>query len=143
MTRTFVDAGVLIVAARGKGDIAVRALEVLDDPNREFASSPFLQLEVLPKAVFNKMADEVAFYEEFFKQVAHWADDLNQIVQDAHQEACTAGVGPFDSLHVAAAALVGAAELITSEKPEKSIYRAKCVPVVSIRPTDATESSKP
>ena len=44
MIRTYVDAGVLITAARGVAPIAIKALEVLDDPNREFASSIFLKL---------------------------------------------------------------------------------------------------
>lgn len=52
--RTYVDAGVLIAAARGKDDVAVKAIQILDDPDREFVSSPFLRLEVLPKAVYGK-----------------------------------------------------------------------------------------
>ena len=32
---------------------ATRAMEILDDPERESAASPFLRLEVLPQAVFN------------------------------------------------------------------------------------------
>jgi hypothetical protein len=48
---TFVDAGVLIAAARGGSEQAARAMEVLDDPEREFGASPFLRLEVLPQAV--------------------------------------------------------------------------------------------
>jgi hypothetical protein len=63
---TFVDAGVLIAAARGGNVQAARAMEILDDPEREFAASPFLRLEVLPQAVFNKRVVETAFYEAFF-----------------------------------------------------------------------------
>lgn len=50
MTRTFIDSGILIAAARGEGAIAERALAILLDPNLELASSIFLKLEVLPKA---------------------------------------------------------------------------------------------
>jgi hypothetical protein len=57
---TFVDAGVLIAAARGGTVEAARAMEILDDPDREFAASPLLRLEVLPQAVFNKRQAEVA-----------------------------------------------------------------------------------
>jgi hypothetical protein len=49
--KTLIDSGVLIAAARGQGSTSLRAVEVLDDPNREFVSSPFLKLEVLPKAI--------------------------------------------------------------------------------------------
>ncbi|MEA2345515.1 MAG: hypothetical protein QOF63_3684 [Thermoanaerobaculia bacterium] len=59
-------------------------MEILDDPEREFAASVFLQLEVL--------------------------------------------------LHVAAAASVGASELITTEKTSRSIHRARAVKVVTIPP---------
>ncbi|HXH39143.1 MAG TPA: hypothetical protein VNN08_10990 [Thermoanaerobaculia bacterium] len=46
MKLTFVDAGVLIAAARGGNIQAGRAMEISDDPEREFAASPFLLLEV-------------------------------------------------------------------------------------------------
>jgi hypothetical protein len=66
---TFGDAGVLIAAARGGNVQATRAMEILDDPEREFAASIFLRLEVLPQAVFNKRVAEAAFYEAFFSSV--------------------------------------------------------------------------
>jgi hypothetical protein len=53
MIRTYLDAGVLISAARGKAPLATKALDILDDPNRQFVSSVFLKLEVLPKAVYH------------------------------------------------------------------------------------------
>jgi hypothetical protein len=48
---TFVDSGVLIAAARGADEVARRAMTVLDDPDRTFASSALVRLEVLPKAL--------------------------------------------------------------------------------------------
>ncbi|MBW4637316.1 MAG: hypothetical protein KME05_03605 [Gloeocapsa sp. UFS-A4-WI-NPMV-4B04] len=53
MTCTFIDSGVLIAAARGEEAIAERALVILEDLTLEFASSIFLKLEVLPKAIYN------------------------------------------------------------------------------------------
>ncbi len=47
--RTFIDAGVLIAAARGEDDPSISALEILDDPSREFVSSPFIELECFPR----------------------------------------------------------------------------------------------
>ncbi len=134
MKLTFVDAGVLIAAARGGTEQAGRALEILDDPNREFAASPFLQLEVLPQARFNKREAEVAFYETFFSAVAKWATDLPGIADAALREASTYGVEAMDALHVVAAASLGAAELVTAEKPSRSIHRARSVKVVTIHP---------
>lgn len=135
MKLTFVDAGVLIAAARGGNDQAVRAMAVLDDPERGFAASPFLRLEVLPQAAFNKRSAETAFYEAFFASIAHWASDLDAIVKAAEAEASDCGVEAMDALHVAAAASVGAVELVTTEKPSRSIHRARSVRVVTIYPT--------
>ena len=58
-------------------------MEILDDPEREFAASVFLRLEALPQAVFNKRVAESAF---------------------------------------------------TTEKPSRSIHRARAVKVVTIHP---------
>ena len=134
MTLTFVDAGVLIAAARGGTEQAGRAMAFLDDPDRSFAARPFLQLEVLPQAVFNKRRSEVAFYEAFFAVVTSWATDLPAIVEAARLEASACGVEAMDALHVAAAASVGAAELVTAEKPTRSIHRARAIRVVTIYP---------
>jgi hypothetical protein len=121
MKLTFVDAAVLIAAARGGSEQAARAMEILDDPEREFAASPFLRLEVLPQAAFNKREAEVAFYDP-------------AITEAALQEASRCGVEAMDALHVAAAASVGAAELVTAEKPSRSIHRARAVKIVTIHP---------
>ncbi|MEA2165304.1 MAG: hypothetical protein QOK37_3431 [Thermoanaerobaculia bacterium] len=134
MKLTFVDAGVLIAAARGGNVQAARAMEIFDDPEREFAASPFLRLEVLPQALFNKRVAEAAFYEAFFATVSHWATDLAAVAEIAMREASTNGVEAMDALHVAAAVSVGASELITTEKPSRSIHRARSVKVVTIHP---------
>jgi len=48
VTLTFVDAGVLIAASRGGSEQSARAMEILDDPEREFAASFFLRLTRRP-----------------------------------------------------------------------------------------------
>jgi predicted nucleic acid-binding protein len=130
--KTFVDAGVLIAAARGKDDVAVQAMKILDDPNREFVSSPFLKLEILPKPIYEKRQAEVEFYKTFFDAVAHWANSVEDITKNAHAEACKWGLNAMDALHVAAAASAGAVDLITTEKAEKPIHRVNSVNVLSI-----------
>lgn len=134
MKLTFVDASVLIAASRGGTEQAARALEILDDPEREFAASPFLRLEVVPQAAFNKRQAELAFYEAFFSAVSKWATDLQAITDAALREASSCGVEAMDALHVAAAAALGADELVTAEKPTRSIHRARAVKVVTIHP---------
>jgi hypothetical protein len=60
VTRTFLDAGVLIAAIRGIPEIANRAMELMNDPERLFVSSDFVQLEVLPKAVYFRQTAEAS-----------------------------------------------------------------------------------
>ncbi len=132
MIRTFIDAGVLIYAARSQGEMAEKALQVLEDENREFTSSIFLKLEVLPKAIYNQKSLEVKFYEAYFDEVSYWANDLNVIIEKAYQQSSQFGIGAMDALHIAAALSVGATEFITNEKPEKSIHRTQSIKVISI-----------
>jgi predicted nucleic acid-binding protein len=88
----------------------------------------------LPQALFNKRTAEAAFYEAFFSTVSRWATDLDAVAEIALREASTNGVEAMDALHVAAAASIGATELITTEKPSRSIHRARAVRVVTIHP---------
>ena len=134
MIRTYVDAGVLITAARGVAPIALKAIEILDDPNREFASSVFLQLEILPKAVYYKNEAEAEFYHAYFKAVVHWADSIDTIAREAFREACDTGLAAMDALHVASAISIGAEELVTTERAQKPIHRTRLIKVVSILP---------
>ena len=101
--KTYLDSGVLITAFQGTQSVSIRANQILNDENREFASSRFVQLEVLPKAIFNKQQDETEFYETFFNAVIYWATDLEQIIQNAQQIASTYGLAAMDAIHVAAA----------------------------------------
>lgn len=133
MPLSFIDSSVLIDAIRGEPEIAAKAAAVLDEPTRQYASSKFVRLEVLPHAVHFKHVDEVAFYNEVFSKVVAWADADDTLVEAAIAEATAAGLGAADALHVAAAARLKCDELLTSEGPTKSIHRAKSVRIVSIR----------
>lgn len=109
-------------------------MEILDDPEREFAASAFLRLEVLPQALFNKRVAEAAFYETFFATVTHWAANLDAVAEMAMREASTYGIEAMDALHIAAATSAGASELVTTENPSRSIHRARGIKVVTIHP---------
>lgn len=130
--RTYLDASVLIRAARGDDGLALSALRVMDDENRDFVSSAFVQLEVLPKALYNKQQAEAEFYLEFFSGVSEWADPTGEVVQQAYHQATAFGLAAMDALHVAAARLLRADELITTEKPTKPLYRVTGVKVVAL-----------
>jgi predicted nucleic acid-binding protein len=64
--------------------------------------------------------------------VGHYVTDLEQVLIRGDREARESGLGAMDALHVAAAVLAGATELITDEKPDKSIHRTQSIKVISI-----------
>jgi predicted nucleic acid-binding protein len=130
-TRTFLDSGVLIAAFKGATHLRELALQILEDPERVFLTSPFVRLEMLPKAIFNKQADEIRFYEQFFGR-AEFVTDLTAIFNLAENEMARSGVGSMDSLHIAAAHLLKADEFITTERQTKSIHRSSLVKVVCL-----------
>lgn len=134
MIRTFVDSGVLIEAFRGSSAIATSALAILNDTNREFVTSEFVRLEVLPKPTFQRRLIEVAFYNAFFATVAQSAPITKALVRLAMQRAERFGLSAVDALHIAAAETAGAAELITTERPTSPLSRVTSIRVVSIRP---------
>ncbi len=134
MAITFVDAGVLIAAARGREELALAAIAILDDLDRSFASSDFVRLEILPKALFNGKIQEAQFYEEFFGAVSLWPADIGRVVTHASDLGTKFGLAALDALHVAAAVSVGAEEFITTEKPDKPLHRVTDIRVRSTHP---------
>lgn len=132
LKKTYIDSGVLITAFRGTDEIALKAIQILDDPDREFASSEFVKLEVLPKAIHGKRQLEIDFYQAFFSKVTYWAEPVDSLVQSAFQQASTYGLAAVDALHVAAALLIGADEVVTMEKPTKPIHRVAGIQVISL-----------
>jgi predicted nucleic acid-binding protein len=130
--KTYLDTGVLIAAFRAESQMGQRAIQILDDQNRIFASSIFARLEVLPKAIYHQQTYEVRFYEAFFDSVQYWANDLEKLVQDGYQIASQYGLSAVDALHVAAALLVGAEELVTTERRTKPMHRVPNIKITSI-----------
>jgi len=134
MTRTYVDAGVLIQAARGTKTLSEPALALLCDPAREFASSLLVRLEVIPKA---GSQSEVDFYETYFKQVSVWAPLDGHLWTSALEESRSSGLAPLDSIHVVLAAAAGCTEFFTTELPTAPIFRTKRLGVMGLRPAAA------
>ncbi len=126
---TFLDSGVLIAAFKGQPSIGDPAARLFRDPDRVFLSSPFVRLEVCPKALFNRQREEHDFYQRYFAR-AVMAHDLKAILALGTEEAARSGVGPMDSLLLAAARLLKADQFITTEKPKKSIHRSSLVKII-------------
>lgn len=131
--KTFIDPGVLITAWRGPEIEQKRALAVLNDPRREFVSSPFVQLEVLPRVYYHQQQDEIEFYETFFAGVQLWVTDCDQIVADALDVARRFGLGPMEAVHLAAALLAGAAEFVTAARAPSPFSRVTGIAVLTVR----------
>ncbi len=134
MKATFVDAGVLIAAFRGNTEVAHRALEILDDPDRSFVSSDFVRLEVLPKALFHQQSDEAAFYEAFFQEVEHWVQTDPLLIKAAFSLAAQHGLAALDALHATAALRAEVAEMITTERSVTPLHRVTGIKVKTIHP---------
>lgn len=132
MTRTYLDSGVLIEAIRRDVVPRQRIAQILADPDRTYVSSVFVRLEVLPKAIYHKRADEVGWFEAFFASVIAWADATPGLIEHAEQIARQHGLNALDTLHVAAAVALGADELVTTERPTRPIHRATGVAVVAL-----------
>ena len=83
----------------------------------------------MPKTIFHRRRLEQSFYQTYFEG-AHWCEYTPALVHLARKECENSGLGAMDGLHTAAAHLLEAEELITTEKPRKSIYRSGLVRVV-------------
>jgi predicted nucleic acid-binding protein len=131
VVRTFIDSGVLIAAMRSVGRDRELALALLAEPGRVFLTSPFVYLEVMPKATYFKRSLDVAFYQRFF-ETAESVATVENIEAVARAEALRTGLSAMDALHVAAAFLASADEFIITERPERAIHRTTLVKMVSL-----------
>ncbi len=59
----------LLAAFQAGGELAENALAILGDPERQFVSSDFVRLELLPKPICYGNDSERLFYETFFASV--------------------------------------------------------------------------
>jgi len=139
MITTYIDSGVLIAAARGDASLSPVALSYLADPNREYISSDYVRLEVLPKAVFHKRREEEEFYNEFFRFNARIIPTSAALLEYAMTEGCDTGIDGIDAVHIACAVFGGVEEFIMSEKPTKPLHRTKKVRVISIHSQTGSE----
>ncbi len=131
MVKVFLDANVLIGAFKGEPDVREAAFAILYCPHLEFWYSPLLNLEVTLQAIHHKQADELKFYDEYFRQ-ANCYGDLNRMYEIGAPDAKKHGISVVDALHVAAASLSRCAALITTEKVTKPLFRTKLVKVISL-----------
>lgn len=130
--RTYLDSGVLIAAFKGNEDICKRAIEVLDDPERELLVSDAVWLEVMPKPIYEEQQIEVQFYKAIFENAELLSWDLSSLARAA-QVAEQHGIAAMDAIHIAAALDAGANEFVTVEKSTKPMFRITGLHMESIR----------
>ncbi len=133
--RTYIDTNVLIAAFRGNNSVSDQAQKVLDDPNRTFVVSDYLELEVLPKPLFLKKEEEVAFMRAIFA-VAENVPTSPEVTKNAIELASRYNISPMDALHVGVAQAANVDEFITLEKWTKPMCQVTEVNVTSILPVD-------
>ncbi len=131
--RTYIDTGVLIAAVRGPKEIADRALAFLHDPLRDYVTSDYVKVELLPKCRFHRRKEEEDFYEDFFSG-AVVVPSSDELLAFAIDEGGKTGISGVDAIHVACAVIGEAQELITTEKSTHPIHRANGVTVISVYP---------
>jgi len=134
MTRSFLDAGVLIAAARGAGDIPARAHAILDDPARSFIASDYVRMELLPKALYHRQRQEALLYETYFARALRIVPVSAELMRQAYADACAFGLSALDALHIAAARLGGAEEFLTTERTIRPLFRVTGLAITSIAP---------
>jgi len=132
MKRTYIDANVIIAAFQGEESVARRALQVLDDPNRELVVSDYLKLEVLPKPTSLKKREEVEFMKAIFDSASENVATSPRLTECALNMASKYDMTPIDALHIGAAIISGVDELVTMEKATKPMCKVAEVKVVSL-----------
>jgi predicted nucleic acid-binding protein len=133
MTRTYLDANILITAFRGQNEDDVAAcMRVLDDDSRVFVSSAFLKLELMPMPAYHRQVLESNYYDCFFAKVSEWLAVEDNTIEAALEEACQHGISAMDALHVVAAHRLHADVLVTAEKQDKAMYRTSLLRISSL-----------
>jgi predicted nucleic acid-binding protein len=105
---TYLDSGVLLAAWKN-AELRPAALRVLEDLERQFATSQLAKLELLPKPAFEKHPVETRFYQTHFREAIASQPLDEQLGNEAQALAEKYGLAAVDALHIAAALRLGAA----------------------------------
>jgi len=130
--RVYLDTGVLITAWRGLGSAGLIALEMLDDPDLVLVISDAVWLEIMPKPLHEKRRDEAEFYQAVFDRAERlpWSLEVLRLAQDLARQH---GIAAMDAIHAGFAITHGVDDLVTTERPEKPLFRIKQLQIRSLR----------
>jgi len=113
--RTYVDASILIAALKGTEDVSEIAMDLLEDSKREFVVSEYLRLETFPHYIHDESENEVAFLEEFFRAAIVCTQPSMELMARAYKMAIAHRLTALDALHLGAAELAQADEIVTRD----------------------------
>ena len=120
------------MAIGADGPVARRALEAIEDPERQLLISGYTKLEVLPKPSFHKRTDQVESFSVLFSQAEEIPLEQTAIVNSAIEIAAKHDLTPIDALHISTAIHGNAEEFVTLEKPTKPMFRVVEMNMVSL-----------
>ena len=84
-------------------DTKLRDCCYLNDPLREYITSDYAKIELLPRCTFHKNHDEKRFHEEFFESSVTHVPSSNELLELAIDEGGRTGISGIDAIHVACA----------------------------------------
>ena len=108
-------------------------MAILDDPDRQFVISSYIELEVLPKPLFHGKLEEVAFMREFFRCASVRMQSSKKVADEALAMAAKYDLSPIDALHASIAKKASVDELVTLEGPNKPLLRVRESKVITLR----------
>lgn len=130
---TFLDAGVILSAARTSSSYRLKALTIIADPRRKFVTSDFVKLETTLKCDYHGYQQQLEFYEDIFENVDIFLTDAEPIISGAYQVGKKYGLNAMDALHVSAAVIAQADEFVTTERPNSPFQNVRGIKILSLQ----------
>jgi predicted nucleic acid-binding protein len=135
--KTFLDSGVLMTAWKSLEKELAQL--VIESSSRQLLTSEMVLLELLPKSIFFKRPEEIAFYEKIFSRCDCDRVD-NLLYASALDFARRYGLAVADAFNIASAVRLGADEFVTTELPGKALFRVKETRVVTLHAAASAET---
>lgn len=129
---TYLDTNCLIAVADSEALRLGKVFALLDNAQRSFMYSPFIELETLPLAIHYRNKARERFFRSYINRCAHFSSNLPAILNEALRQAEKYGIVGIDACHIAAAIVGLADEFYTFEKATKPMFRTKDLKVISL-----------
>ena len=121
-------------------DTKLRDCCYLNDPLREYITSDYAKIELLPRCTFHKNHDEKRFHEEFFESSVTHVPSSNELLELAIDEGGRTGISGIDAIHAACAVVARLQELCSG--PVYSLRSKSSPPSVEMPSETMTRCSR-